>query len=502
MTRALTSSTAMALVFLASAARADVTPQEVWTSWQAMMTSAGQELTVGNTADSGKAVEVTDLAVTYKDQMGGSASVVFDKLSFTDNGDGTVTVAMPESYPMQLAFPTQDDGPGSVKLTVSQPGAVIIAGGNADQTSYQMTAPTMTITLDEVTDQSGKVLDTKGDLALTGLEGGYQVTRTGDTMGLDSAFTAKSAVFGLAGSDGEEGGSGKFSVSFADLKGATKGNFLNPDMMANMALALNSGFTMDTSFSFGAMAMDFDITEAQGPTKLVANATGGSFVLAMDKERMNYGTALDGAKFTISGAEIPFPQVELAFAESAFNVTMPVTKSDTPQDFAFLTKVVDFTVSEDIWGLFDPAATLSREPATFIVDLKGTGLWTKDIMDPEVQMEEAAPPGELHSLDLAQVLAKAAGAEVSATGGLTFDNSDMATFGGMPRPDGKVVVNIKGVTKLVDNLIALGILSEDDAMGFRMGLAMVAKPGAGPDELVSEIEFKEGGLFANGMRMQ
>ena len=42
----------------------------------------------------------------------------------------------------------------------------------------------------------------------------------------------------------------------------------------------------------------------------------------------------------------------------------------------------------------------------------------------------------------------AAGAEVGATGGLTFDNADLATFDGVPRPDGKVTVNIKGVTKL------------------------------------------------------
>lgn len=502
MSRALTCSSAIGLVFLATGAFADVTPQEVWVSWQAMMTSAGQELTIGNTQDSGQAVEVTDLAVTYKDQLGGSASVTFDKLTFTDNGDGTVTVTMPESYPLQMAFPKQDDGPGSVKLTVSQPGAAIIAGGSATETSYKITAPDTRISLDEVTDQAGKVLDTKGDLALTGLEGGYLVTKTGETMGLESSFAAKSAVLNLSGSGGAGGGAGTVSVSFADLNGATKGNFLNPEMMANMALALNAGFTMDTSLSFGAMAMDVDITEAQGPTKMVANATDGSFVLAMDKDRMHYGTALNGAKFTLSGAEIPFPQIEVAFAESAFNVLMPVTKSDTPQDFAFLTKVVDFTVSEDVWGLFDPAGTLARDPATFVVDVKGKGLWTQDIMDPEVQMEGAEPPGELHSLDLTQVLAKAAGAEVSAVGGLTFDNTDLATFDGVPRPDGKVTVNIKGVTKLVDNLIALGILGEDEAMGFRMGLAMVAKPGPGPDELVSEIEFKDGGLFTNGMQMR
>ena len=502
MSRALTCSSAIGLVFLATGACADVTPQEVWASWQAMMTSAGQEMTVGNTADSGQAVEVSDLAVTYKDQLGGSALLTFDKLVFKDNGDGTVTVTMPDSYPIQMAFPKQDDGPGSIKLTVSQPGAAIIAGGSATETSYKITAPETKITLDEVTGQDGKVLETTGDLALSGLEGSYLVTKTGETMGLDSAFAAKSAVLTIAGKEADGSGDGKVKISFADLNGATKGNFLNPELMANMALALNSGFTMDTSLSFGTMAMDVDITEASGPTKLVANATGGGLVLAMNKDRMNYCTSLTGAKFTMSGAEIPFPQVEVAFAESGFNVLMPVTKSDSPQDFAFLTKVVDFTVSEDVWGLFDPAGSLSREPATFIVDLKGTGFWTKDIMDPEVQTDAGDLPGELHSLDLTQVLAKAAGAEVAATGALTFDNTDMQTFGGVPRPDGKVTVNIKGVTKLVDNLIALGIVSEDDAMGFRMGLAMFAKPGAGPDELVSEIEFKEGGFFANGMRMQ
>jgi len=502
MRRALTSSSAIGLVFLATGACADVTPQEVWASWQAMMTSAGQEMTVGNTADSGKVVEATDVAVTYKDELGGSALVTFDKLMFTDNGDGTVTVTMPESYPVQMAFPKQDDGPGSMKLTVNLPGAAIIAGGSATETSYKITAPETKIILDEVTDQDGKALDTKGDLGLTGLEGGYLVTKTGDAMGLDSSFAAKSAVLTIAAKEPDGSGNGTLSVNFADLKGATKGNFLNPEMMANMALALNSGFTMDSSLSFGAMTMDFDITEASGPTKLVANATGGGFVVAMNKDRLNYGTSLNGAKFTMSGAEIPFPQVDLAFAESAFNVAMPVSKSDSPQDFAFLSKVVAFTVSEDVWGLFDPAGSLSREPATVIVDLKGTGFWKQDLMDPDLQMEGAQPPGELNSLDLTQVLAKAAGAEVSATGGLTFDNADLATFGGVPRPDGKVTVNIKGANQLVDNLIALGILSEDDAMGFRMGLAMVAKPGAGPDELVSEIEFKDGGLFANGMQMQ
>ncbi|MFM7335319.1 MAG: DUF2125 domain-containing protein, partial [Tabrizicola sp.] len=406
-------------------------------------------------------------------------------------------------YPIAMTFPDKgEEGPGSMKLTVSQPGAKIVAGGSATETSYDIAAPTTTVKLDEITDVGGEKLDTQAELALTDLAAKYSVAKNGEGMVLDSSFTSKAMALKIAGQGSDGQGAGTVDMSFADVSGATKGNFLSAELMANMAAALNSGFTMDTSLSFGAMAMTADITEAQGPTKLVANATGGGFNVAMDKTRLDYGTSLMGAKFTISGAEIPFPQVELAFAESGFNLLMPVTKSDSPQDFRFLTKLVDFTVSEDVWGMFDPAGSLSRDPATVIVDLKGTGFWTQDIMDPEAQMDGMEPPGQLNTLDLTQMLAKAAGAEVSAAGGLTFDNTDLETFGGMPRPDGKITVNIKGVNQLVDNLIALGILTEDDAMGFRMGLGMFARPGAGPDELVSEVEFKDGGMFANGMQLQ
>jgi Uncharacterized protein conserved in bacteria (DUF2125) len=504
MTRSLTCSSAIALVFLATGASADVTPQEVWDSWQAMLTSSGQELTVGSTAEAGGVLDVTDVQVAYKDQLGGSAFVSFDKLSFKDNGDGTVTVTMPESYPVQMAFPAEADGPESMKLTVSQPGMTVVAGGSATETSYDFSAPNVTIKLDEIVDDGGKVLDLQADMVMTEATAKYLVIQDGDKTTLDMAYASKGMVLDVSGTESASGGSGqgRGTISLSDLTGTTKGNFLSADMMANMAAALNSGFTVESSFSFGALTADLDGTDEGGPIKMAITASGGGLVLAMDKTRLNYGTSMTGAKFTISGADIPFPQVEVAFAESGFNLLMPVTKSDTPQDFAFLTKLVDFTVSEDIWGLFDPAGSLSREPATVIVDLKGTGFWTQDIMDPSVQMEGAEPPGQLNTLDLTQVLAKAAGAEVSAVGGLMFDNADLQTFGGIPRPDGKITIGIKGVNQLVDNLIALGMLTEEDATGFRFGMAMFAKPGAGPDELTSEIEFKEGGLFANGQRLQ
>lgn len=499
-------STAIVTSLSVSAAFADVTPEEVWENWQAMSTSTGQDMTVGGTARNGDTLEVTEIVVTQKDPMGGSASVSFDKLSFKDNGDGTVTVLMPESYPMSMAFPPEVDGngPGSMKLLVSQPGMTITASGTSTETNYEFSAPAAAITLQEVTDASGTVLKTKADLAMTGASGKYVVHREGDKTSIDTAFAVKSLSLNVEGQDPEGSGKGTGTLSLADVTMTMKGNILGPDVMENMAVALNSGFTMDMGIGFGAMSMSVDAVDATGPTKFTLGATDGSLNLALDKERMNYGLGLTGAKLVVSGPEIPFPQVEVGLGEFAFNILLPVSKSDEPQAFAYLTKFVDLTSSEDIWGLFDPAGTLSREPVTLILDVKGTGFWNQDIMQPGFDFDNLAGPeelpGELDTLDLTLLQAKAAGADVTATGGVTIDNGAVDSFGA-PVPTGKVTVNIKGVQALIDNLIAMGILTDDDAMGFRMILAMYARPGAGADALVSELEFKDGGFFANGQQI-
>ena len=95
-----------------------------------------------------------------------------------------------------------------------------------------------------------------------------------------------------------------------------------------------------------------------------------------------------------------------------------------------------------------------------------------------------------------------AGAEVTGLGGFTFDNSDLETFDGMPRPTGDVTVNIKGANALIDKLVQMGLLPEDQAMMGRMMMGMFART-TGDDELTSKIEInKEGHVIANGQRIQ
>jgi hypothetical protein len=496
----LSGSTAIALVLFCSTAQA-ITPEEVWENWQAFATSGGNEITIGNTAKNGNVLEVTGL-VAKSANGGGSTTGTIDKLSFTDRGDGTVEITMSESIPFEMTMPPGGEGVSAMKMVIVQQGLSLIASGTTEATNYEFSAPTSSVKVTDMKSASGEALDTTVDVVLSGSSGKYVVEKTGEVSKLDSAFGATSMDVSIVANDPEADSTFKGTMTFADVKSSSKGGFVGAELMKEMVSALNAGFTTDTDLSFGATAMDFDMTEAGAPTKILLTATGGGFDVALAKEGMSYGTSLNGLDLSLTGANIPFPEVKVSMAESAFNFAMPISKGDAPQDFSVLTKLVDLKVSDDIWGLVDPAGTLPRDPATVIFDAKGTAKLLADIMDPAAQAQTGSVPGEVNTLDLTQVLVKAVGAEIAATGALTFDNTDLVTFQGMPAPTGKINVDIKGVNALIDNLIAMGLVPEDQAMGARMMMGIFARPGEGPDALVSEIEFKDKGIFANGQQLQ
>jgi len=113
-----------------------------------------------------------------------------------------------------------------------------------------------------------------------------------------------------------------------------------------------------------------------------------------------------------------------------------------------------------------------------------------------------APPGQLETLNLNDLLVSFGGAEISGTGALAFDNTDTVTYGGMPKPIGTIDLAINGANGLMDKLVQAGLIPEDQVMMGRMMLGMFAVP-VGDDMLTSAIEFTaDGGILANGQRVQ
>ncbi|MBT9245721.1 DUF2125 domain-containing protein [Gemmobacter fulvus] len=493
-------STALVALVAANAALADVTPDEVWENWKTLSTSYGQTITTQSEVTDGDALIISGLEIKSS-QDGAEASITVEELTFTDNGDGSVDVTMSDSYPMTIRADGIDGKPDVVTtLTISHPELVITASGSAAETRYDFEGPTLAVKLDGV-EGTDAPTDMKVDVTVTDLAGNYIVTGD-EAKAISSNMTAAALAMVIAGTDPEDGSKISANFSLADLAGTASGKTVAD--MTDLAAALKAGFGSEGSFTYGATSYDMTVNEPAGETKVTGGAAGGDLNFVMDAARLGYGGGAKDVTVSISGAQIPFPQVNLAYKEGAFNFVMPVSKGDAPSDFALMTKLVDLTISDEIWAMFDPTNQLPRDPMTLVLDTKGTAKLNVDLMDQKA-MEALGEgmPGELNSLDLTALQLKMAGAEVTGTGALTFDNTDLVTFGGVPAPTGKVELKAVGVNGLLDKLMAMGLVPEDQMMGARMMLGMFAKVVEGqPDTMTSTLEFKDKGFFANGMQLQ
>ena len=129
-----------------------------------------------------------------------------------------------------------------------------------------------------------------------------------------------------------------------------------------------------------------------------------------------------------------------------------------------------------------------------------------DFLNPDqaaALQSSGAAPGELIALTLNNLVVDAVGARLTGTGDFTFDNSDLVSFGGIPRPTGAIDLKLVGGNGLLDKLVAVGVLPQQQAMGARMMMGLFAVAGPEEDTLNSKIEINEAGhILANGQRVQ
>ncbi|WP_151720246.1 DUF2125 domain-containing protein [Gemmobacter serpentinus] len=492
--------TAVVALVSGNAALADVTPEQVWENWKAVSTSYGQTLTTASEAREGNALVVKGITMTSK-QDGAEATMLLDQAIFTDQGNGSVVMTMSETSKMEVKTPAVEETPATTsQISIANPGMTVTVSGTPEAMRYEFVGPSVTLSLDSI-DGGGEVPDDmKVEAVLTGLKGSYDIAGTTDKT-IASNATLDGLAIGFSGSDPAEGSKVNGSVNLAGIA-ATSNSAMFGDM-ANMAAALKAGTKMDGDITYQSASMDITVVDASGETKVQGTNAGGALNFAMDAARLAYGGTVKDASVTLSGGQLPFPQVNLAYKEGAFDLVMPLQKSDTPADFSFMTKIADLTISDEVWGMLDPAAQLPRDPITVHLDTTGKVKLNADLMDEAAMGQMEANPGELHALDLKALEVKFGGAQVTGNGAMTFDNTDLATYGGVPAPTGTVDLKAVGLNGLLDKLMAMGLVPEDQMMGARMMLGMFAKMVEGePDTMTSKVEFKDKHLFVNGMQLQ
>lgn len=489
-------STAILAAMTGSAALA-VTPEEVWAKWQDLSANYGQTMTAGSEARDGDALVVTDMTLAST-QDGASMTMTVPQVRFADIGDGKVEVTLSDSYDVVLT-PETGKPDEKVVLTISHPGFKTVASGEAEESRYDFTAPEIAVAIKEVTagTDTGRA---DGTLKVSNAVGNYIIT--GDS--LSSSVTADAVALNLAVEEKQgaaEPGTVKLDMTVTDIAGQS--NTTLAGLMDDMAKAVAEGFASDGNLSFGTSTFTSDVTDPTGTLVLNGGGDSGSFSFNMDKGGVGYASAVKNMTVSASGSQIPFPELKISYAEGAFELLMPIVQSAEPGDFRFVTKLVDLVLPEDIWAIIDPTAQLPRDPATIILDTSGKARLTMDILNSDPAITTETVPGELNALSLNQLLLKFAGAEISGSGDLTFDNSDVETYGGIPAPEGTVSFKGVGINGFLDKLTAMGLVPEEDLMGVRMMMGMFVKIEEGQeDTMTSVLEFKDKHFSVNGMQLQ
>jgi hypothetical protein len=268
----------------------------------------------------------------------------------------------------------------------------------------------------------------------------------------------------------------------------------NPGQMAD---ALRDGLAATLAFSQGPGASDQTMTSEFLSFGVKTAAEGSNFRGSFDRTGIVFAGESLPVTATITSPEMPFPQLDLAIGPSALELKFPVLGPEV-QDFRYMTRFDSITVNDEAWAALDPTGVLARTPIVFDVDV--TGRTSLDMFG-LIQADEdgTMPPiPQVERADIVRLLVAAAGAEVSGGGAFTFDNSL-----GFPMPRGNADFVVRGVNKMVDALITLGVVTADDAMGARMAMALILEPTGEPDVMTSKIEARDdGGIYVNGQRMR
>ena len=131
-----------------AALRADVTAQEVWADWQSYLAGVGYTVTGEESTRLGQ-VTVTNLVMetsTAADNESSPFSVTMPRIVFTENGDGTVNVQIPERSTMAIEA---SDGAEEfdAEFTLGQSGMTMTVSGDADDMTYTYAADQMDFAL-------------------------------------------------------------------------------------------------------------------------------------------------------------------------------------------------------------------------------------------------------------------------------------------------------------------------------------------------------------------
>lgn len=488
-----------------SVALADLTADQVWQGWMESFEDVGYRVD-SDTSRSGDTLTIKEVALELDaPEAEESVSMRIGEIRLVENGDGTVSVILPETLPIAIAATDDEAQQVTASVEVGQRALDLTISGDPDEMDYNYTAEVLTLALTglQAGDETPEIRAAR--VRLDDVEGKSDVQPGDTSRAVDQALRAGPVTYEIDMTEPDDGATMAIEGTMARI--AFTGDATLPESFdaGDMADAVRDGFRFASSIDYENGSTSYRFEDAGEVLDGSNSSARGRLAMSMGQDGLRYGVSGEDASLELNSSDFPVP-VDLKMARLGGDVTMPVTKTEDMQDYAIDLELSEFTMSDELWSMIDPQAQLPRDPATLRVDLAGTGRLFLDLLDP-ADMEDLESsdrlPGELESLTLNELALNLAGAELSGEGAFTFDSDDLESFGGAPAPEGTLNLRLLGGNALLDSLVSMGLVAQDQATGLRMMMGLFATPGDADDELISRIEVTEDGqVLANGQRLK
>lgn len=512
MTRSIRSALLLPFVF-AGPAWADISADEYWALQQKIVASYGLTLT-GEVERNGNVVTLSGIstqAILPNDF--GEFSLRLDQISLTENTDGTLSIGVPDTTSVNFfgIFGPDDNVTITGQLAMTYAGMENVISGSIDNLIADYSYDTLSVTLNEL-DVSGDIDALPVDIVYQMVANDYSARRSTMTDDL-LHHTHDSTVGNIQYTYRFEMPDGTFqsqSTSISDIvSNVHLTQPLTPMDWMNFAAALRDGF-----------AFQSDSTMASTTTRSASrSAETGTMKQEQSIEQINQILSLDMSGLQFSGdvqsisANLNMPTllpapIEFSAGATSGAFALPLMADPSTQTLRYQLSLPAFSVSDNVWDMFDIEGQLQRDPMGVEVDFAADIVLKQDLLDIAAMQDLAnTAQSPLDFADVEQVrlnsfAVNAAGAAVEASGAFALDLTDLDSFDGLPRPEGSGRVTYSGINQLLDTLIAMDLITAQDAMGARMGLAMFSQA-TGDDMMETAVEVTpDGQVLVNGQRMR
>ena len=478
-----------AMVFGAQGVWADVTPEEVWQSWQDTAAAQGQKVTAESTSMDGDTLTVSGITVEMTGEGGGSALI--GEMQFIDNGDGTVAIKVPDSFSVvvtppldPVTFQTQE-----VTLNITMPGADITASGVPASLSYVADLPTLEIAAD-IAEGTGDTATNVAVLArMSGVKVNYLIEAAESGSNITEDFATATFDLSVNGTDGTDPVA--VTLSLANIGGKAELTGIPAAGMADMPTALKDGMTMDVSATYGIGSFDVSGKDQGAPIKMTGALGGGSFDMGFAATMFSYDATGKSVSLNFSGTD------SSSSDPIAFSATVANTSSKLEMSGADWSNIEDFPAAlkaglkmSGAFGLgassFDftggaaggetkMAASIGGLDTSFAMDAAamhydvGSKAVKMTISSPEIPLPEAGIDVTEVAVDFSMPLAKSdAPAPFNLLTKVIDLNVPEALWGmvdpgaALPHGPATMIVDVKGTATLTEDLM-------DDAMAMASG---------------------------------